>query len=97
MVGARIGHRFVGWPFGRLDISDDALVLRSWPALGSSPRSAQKPTVMKVSVNRSLQRVLLTIEDSGGVFENIKVEVPYKIEQLMAELRNRGYFVIDQR
>jgi hypothetical protein len=96
-VGARLGRRVAGWPFGRLDVADDALGLRFRPAGRFSPRSAAKDTVVAVRVRRRHLRTFLDIEDSGGVFRDVGLEIPYGVGRLVGELRGRGYPVIDQR
>lgn len=92
-----MGRRFVGWPFGRLDVADDALVMRFWPLPRSAPRSAPKRTIKEIHIRRRYFRVLLTIDDSEGVFRDISLEVPYGIARLIRELNAQGYLVIDAR
>ena len=96
-VGARLGHRMVGWPFGRLDVADDALGLRFWPAPRFSPRSAGKGTIVAVRIRRRYLRTFLDIEDSAGVFRDVGLEIRYGVGRLVSELSCRGYPVIDQR
>lgn len=96
-VGARLGHRIAGWPFGRLDVADDALGLRFWPATRFSPRSAAKDTIVAVRVRRRHLRVFLDIEDDGEVFRDVGLDIPCGVNRLVGELTGRGYPVIDQR
>ena len=96
-VGARLGRRIAGWPFGRLDVADDGLGLRFWPAARFSPRSAPKGTIVTVRIRRRYLRTFLDIEDSAGVFRDVGLEIPYGVSRLVSELNCRGYPVIDQR
>lgn len=97
MVGARVGRRLIGWPFGRLDVADDALVLRFLASQRHGPRNAPKGAVEKVRVRRKYFRTFLDIDDSLGVFKGVSLEIPFGIKGIISELNDCDYQVIDLR
>jgi len=40
---------------------------------------------------------MVTIEDAEGIFNDISLEIPYRLTKLLSELNAQGYLVIDQR
>lgn len=97
VVGARVGRWIIGWPFARLDITRDRLILRFWPFSASGPYSVPGDSVRRIHIRRRLYRILLTIEDSADTFRDISIELPHRVEEIIRELNSQGYFINDER
>jgi hypothetical protein len=97
IVGVWVGRRIVSWPFGRLDINDDSLGVRSRPAFQLRGREAVKGSVQTISIKRRSGTTLLKIRDSGDAFSSVIVQMPLGSAKIVDELRRRGYPVTDER
>lgn len=91
------GHRVVPLLHGRLDVSEDALTVRAWPGWMLTPRTARRETVRCVQVKHRRAVKVITIDDAGGVFTKMNVNVLARgYSKLHALLRHLGYVVIDK-
>jgi hypothetical protein len=97
IVGVYVGHRVAGWQFGRIDVSPEALSVRSWPYSRFKKRTIRREAVMAVSVKRRRTVPSFRIEDSEGVFSGIAVEMPFGAQRVLAELERCGYSLVDRR
>jgi hypothetical protein len=58
-----------------------------------------RETISVVSVGRRLgvpRTYCIRFEDSSGGLESVHVHTPYRIQQIIAELRSNGYRVLDR-
>jgi hypothetical protein len=96
-VEAFVGRRVSGWPFGRFDVSARALRVRlsfPWSAVRSQEAAAIRAVV--VARRRGGMR-WLRFDDANGYMADVHVHSPFKLEQVIDELRRCGYQVIDDR
>jgi hypothetical protein len=97
VVGVWVGRRIVSWPFGRLDVNDDSLGVRSRPAFQLRRREAAKGSVQAISVERRSGTYLLKIRDTADAFSNIIVQMPVGSAKIVDELRKYGYPIAGER
>jgi hypothetical protein len=92
VAGLYFRHRIVSWSFGRLDVTRDDIGVRSWPA---RRRSAAVPRgdVTAISVKRGRAVSTLRIEDTGGEFADIAIEMPFGLDRIVDKLKSNGYEV----
>jgi hypothetical protein len=90
VVGIYFRHRIVSWPFGRLDVTRDEISVRSWPA-GRRSAAVPRSDVMAISVNKGRAVSMLRIEDVGGIFAHVAVEMPFGLDRIVDKLKNNGY------
>lgn len=95
-VQISIGHRIIARPLGRLEIADDALHVRAWPAWMMRPRFASKQSIAAIRVRQSYSgTMVLTIDDEAGTFDNVHLyALPRGYRKLRAGLEENGYVVI---
>jgi hypothetical protein len=89
LIGARAG---TPWPFGRLHIRDDSIAVRSMFSKRASPKSQ----IVEISLQRygpSYQLLFKASSEMAGVMVGISM----RFEGIVAELRRRGYPVVDRR
>jgi hypothetical protein len=92
-----VGHRVVSWPFGKLDISDEAITVRSRPAWMLKRRTASHRTINRVLIRHHWAQKVITIEDTDGVFSKINVNSQLMgYGKLQAQLEHCGYVVADR-
>ena len=96
-VGARVGRRALGWPFGRLTIEGQDLRLVSWPVQWIGPIVVDHDSVRKITILYKRRVPVLYIEDEDGAFGRAVVELPARTDAIVNELRQFGYVVIDER
>lgn len=92
-VGAYIGHRVRGWPFGRLYIGQDGIRVRAWPL----ERYAERELIDEVVIEKKRSVIyVLKVRDAGGIFTSTSVDITVGHNKILAQLRRRGYRVSDQ-
>jgi hypothetical protein len=80
------------WPFGRIDVGRDSVVVRAWCMPWIHPVSASMESVKAVWVRRNMNGVyFMTIDDSAQKFADVKVQIPYSPGLLLLHLIARGY------
>jgi hypothetical protein len=94
VVSAIIG-RFVGspWPLGRLYICDDAITVRTV----FKERTCLKSEITEISLERFELHNQLLFEDAAGEMAEVAVLFAMRVTGVVAELRRRGYPVVDRR
>jgi glycerol kinase len=95
-VGVYVGRRIVSWPFGRLDVKDDSLSVRSRPSFQLARREALRENVEAISIVKRSGTTLLRIRDTGNVFSDIIVQIPLRSAKIVHELRRQGYPVVEE-
>jgi hypothetical protein len=98
--------RSVGWPFGRLVISNDRIIVRSSLGRWIPERSASREAAGGVSVDNRLQvdfpvfrwrrRTVLRFENPASALFGISLMLPRRT-QAIDQLRARGFEVTDRR
>jgi hypothetical protein len=83
-------RRIVSWPFGRLDVTRDEIGVRSWP-VGRRSVAVPRGDVTAISVNKGRAVSILRIEDAGGKFADVAVEMPFGFDRIADYLKNNGY------
>jgi hypothetical protein len=96
-VEAHVGRKVAGWPFGRLDIDDEDLTVRSSPLPWIRPRSASKQSIGNISLYRRWSLDHLGFADSADALSKVRLALPVRSKRIVNELRSRGYPVIDRR
>lgn len=92
-----VGHRVVSWPFGKFDISDEAITVRARPAWMLKPRTASRDTVRCVLVRHHWAQKVITVDDANGVFTKINVNSRLTgFGKLQAQLEHCGYVIVDR-
>jgi hypothetical protein len=93
-VSAMIG-RLTGtpWPFGRLDIGDEAITVRTFFKEKRCPKSE----VTDISLERLGPQYQLVFEDEAGKMADVTVGLAMRVKGVVGELRRRGYPVVDRR
>jgi len=84
-----------GAPFGRLDISDDDVTVRSWFPDWIRPHSVPKATITQVTVY-GWPAIFIKFTDDHGTLLDMAV-TPVRSRRVIRELRARGYPVVDLR
>jgi len=84
-----------GAPFGRIDISDDGVTIRSWLPAWIAPHSAPKASITEVTVY-GWPAVYLKFIDNHGQLADMAVN-PIGSRRVIRHLRARGYPVVDLR
>jgi len=97
LVEAHVGRVIAGWPFGRFDIGDDELTVRSWLIPLFRPRSVPRSTITEVAVCRRLFMHRVRITDSAGACADISLALAGSAGPIIGELQRRGYPVADRR
>jgi len=94
IVSTLIGH-LVGtpWPFGRLEISDEAITVRT----AFRERTCPKSEITDISLERLGPNYQLLFEDATGKMANVVVVLAMRVKGVVGELRSRGYPVVDRR
>ncbi len=95
-VQVKVGFRIAGWPFGRLDIGDEELRVRTWLLPSVRRHSVRKEAVTKIYSYQRAGRHRLKFEDTGGAFAKVSVSLLTGRRAIVEELRYRGYPVIQQ-
>jgi hypothetical protein len=95
LVSAAIGHQLVGttWPFGRLDVSDDAVTVRTM----LKERTCPKSEIGGISLAWFGPQKQLVFDDAAGKMANVTVLLAMRIKGVVGELQRRGYPVVDRR
>jgi hypothetical protein len=96
-VGAYVGRKAAGWPFGRLDVADDNITVRCWPLPWFGPQTMSKETIIEISLEKSLTLDHLKFVDSENSFTKVSVDLPVRSKRAISELKARGYPVVDRR
>jgi hypothetical protein len=96
-VGAYVGRKAAGWPFARLDVSDDRLTVRCWPLPWFRPRTVSKEEIAAVEVGKNTVIDHLSFQVEGGAFEKVSIDLPVRPKRVIRELKARGYVVVDSR
>lgn len=97
IVELHVGHKAAGYPWGRLDIDDEALTVRCIPLPWFAPCTAQRSDIQEITVGWAFNIPRMRFGGSGLGHKKVAVFMPYKSRQILDELRQRGYPVIDQR
>jgi hypothetical protein len=85
----------LGAPFGRLDIADEGITVRSWCPAWIGPHSAPKSTITEVAVY-GWPAVYIKFTDDHSTLLDLAVN-PVRSRRVIRELRARGYPVVDLR
>jgi hypothetical protein len=95
VVSAAIGHQLVGtpWPFARLDICDEAIIVRTM----FKERSCPKSEITDISLEWYGPNKQLLFDDVAGKMANVTVVLAMRVKGVVGELRRRGYPVVDRR
>jgi len=95
VVSTAIGHQFVGtpWPFGRLFISDESIIVRTM----FKERSCPKSEISCVSLAWFGPNKQLLFVDAGGKMADVTVLLAMRVKGVVGEFRRRGYPVADRR
>jgi hypothetical protein len=96
-VEAFVGRRVSGWPFGRFDVSARELRVRlsfPWFTVWSQEAAAIRAVVV---ARRRGGICWLQFDDAEGSMADVHVHPPFKLEQIIDELRRCGYQVIDHK
>lgn len=96
-VGAYVGCKAAGWPFGRLDIDDDMITVRCAPIPWFSPLSVSREAITEISIYKNRVLDHLKFNDSGAVFAKVSLDLPVRPRRIIKELRSRGYPLVDHR
>ncbi len=91
----RVRRRIAGAPFGRLDISDEGVTIRSWFPAWIGSLSAPKATITEVTVY-GWPAIYIKFIDNHGTLADMAVN-PVGSRRVIRELRARGYPVVDVR
>jgi hypothetical protein len=94
IVSAMIGN-FAGtpWPFGRFEIYDDAITVRTI----LNERTCLKSEITNISLERFRMAYQLLFEDETGRMANVAVGLTMRVKGVVSELQRRGYPVVDRR
>jgi hypothetical protein len=94
VVSAVIGQ-FVGtpWPFGRLEVSDDAVSGRTMFRERTCPRCE----ISEISLAWFGPNKQLVFDDPAGKMADVTVFLAMRVQGVVGELRRRGYPVVDRR
>ncbi|HUB41982.1 MAG TPA: hypothetical protein VMA72_24305 [Streptosporangiaceae bacterium] len=94
VVSALIG-RFMGspWPFGRLYISDEEIIVRT----AFRERACHKSQITAISLERLGPNSQLLFEDTEGKMADVAVALAMRVKGVVGELKRRGYPVVDRR
>jgi hypothetical protein len=95
VVSTAIGQQFVGtpWPFGRLFISDESIIVRTM----FKERSCPKSEITSISLVWYGPNKQLLFDDAAGKMTNVTVVLAMRVKSVVGELRRRGYPVVDRR
>jgi hypothetical protein len=95
IVSTAIGHQLVGtgWPFGRFEISDDAVTVRTM----SNERSCPKSEITSISLVWYGPNKQLLFDDATGKMADATVFLAMRVKGVVGELQRRGYPVVDRR
>ncbi len=87
VVSALIGH-LVGspWPFGRLEICDEAITVRTI----FRERTCPKSEITDISLERLGPQNQLLFEDTAGKMADVAVVLAMRVKGVVGELRRRG-------
>jgi len=91
----RVRRRMAGAPFGRLDISDERVTVRSWFPAWIGPHSAPKGTITEVTVY-GWPAIYIKFTDDHGALLHAAVNA-VRSRRVIREFRARGYPVVDLR
>lgn len=94
VVSVIMGHAFGSpWPFGRLHISDETIIVRTMFREKTCPKSE----ITDISLERFGPQNQLLFEDTGGKMAGVAVVLAMRVKGVVSELRRRGYPVMDRR
>ncbi|HEY7145604.1 MAG TPA: hypothetical protein VH637_15285 [Streptosporangiaceae bacterium] len=93
-VQVRAGLAVAGWPFGRIDVGDSELAVRSFLFPSVRRRSVRKESVVRVYAYKRMGRHRLKVDDTDGAFSNVSVSLIMQRQGVIDELRLRGYPVV---
>ncbi len=94
VVSALIGRLFGSpWPFGRLEIRDEAITVRSI----FRERTCLKSEITDISLERLGPQYQLLFEDAEGKMSDVVVGLIMRVQGVVGELLRRGYPVVDRR
>ena len=97
LVEAHVRRRIASMPFGRFEVGDEDLVVRSWLLPLIKPLSVRKESVIEISVYRRLNLYRLRVKDSEAIFSEVSLALPYSADSMVRELKRRAYPVVDLR
>ena len=101
-VAFRVGRGPVGvsWPFGRLDVDDDELVLRSIPPApwSSRPCTVRKDALREITLHgtRPVSYLVLDYAEQDRKRARVRPQF-FNSNTIISELQARGYPVLDCR
>jgi hypothetical protein len=84
-----------GAPFGRLDIGDEGITVRSWVPAWIGPRSAPKDSITEV-ILYGWPALYIKFTDEQAKLADVSVN-PVRFRRVRREFRARGYPVVDLR
>ncbi len=91
----RVRRRMAGAPFGRLDISDERVTVRSWLPAWIGPHSVPRATITEVTVY-GWPAIYIKFTDDHGTLLDVVVN-PVRSGRVIREFHARGYPVVDLR
>jgi hypothetical protein len=97
IVELHVGHKAAGYPWGRLDIDDDALTVRCVPLPWFGPYTVQRSALQQITVGCAFHIPRLHFDYNEPGHKRVAVFMAYKSGQILDELRLRGYPFVDQR
>ena len=97
LVEAHVRRRIASMPFGRFEVGDEDLVVRSWLLPLIKPLSVRKESVTEISIYRRLNLYRLRVKDSEAIFSEVSLALPYSSDSIVRELKRRAYPVVDLR
>lgn len=94
VVSAVIGQ-LVGtpWPFGRFEVSDNAVTVRTMFRERTCPRSE----IREISLAWFGPNKQLMFDDPAGKMADVTVFLAMRVQGVVGELRRHGYPVVDRR
>jgi hypothetical protein len=96
IVGVRVGHTRVPWPFARLDVGTHELCIRSWPLPCFKRHILTREDVGVIQVMTVLNATVVRIQnrENSSVLAHI---VPVaNVLGIIAEMRRCGYQVDEE-
>jgi hypothetical protein len=94
-VEVHAGWKVAGWPFGKLDIDDEQLTVRSSPLPWIRPRSASREAIGEICLRTMWPVYVLRFAESAGALAGVRVVLALRPNRILRELGSRGYSVID--
>ncbi len=86
-------HRIIQWPFGRLDVSSNEIVVRAWRGTRFQPRVVARDNIDLVMAERMWNVIVFRFKSSDESLADVKVILSMNYRRAIAELKDCGYAV----